>query len=195
MREVADWKLRGQRLNRAKKKKKKKKKKEALVNTLADLMSLPGFRADLRGPRTRGSTTERALDALDPTTPVVEFRPTVGNVPVARYFYFDAQALGGSLGAAPLGTLSPDLLPLLRVRHVDKHGPEFYLDRTADAADLPPAPEGVAILGPIDQAGTLGWWTWYVAAGPESRVMGAMTAQGKATDHPVASLAVKLHNG
>lgn len=165
------------------------------LNTLADLLNLPGFRADLAGARTRGSLTARGLDAIDPTTPVVEFRPTVGNVPVARYFYFDASALDGRLGAAPLASLGADLLPLLRVRHVDKHGPEMYLDRPADAADLPPAREGVAILGPVDDAGTLGWWTWYVASGPESRVMGAMTARGAATDHPIASLAVKLHNG
>lgn len=166
------------------------------LTTLAALLALPGFRPDLQGPRTRGSTTERGLDALDPATPVVEFTPTVGNVPVARYFYFDASALGGRLGAAPLGSLSADLLPLLRVRHAGAHGPEMYLDRPLDAADLPPAGEGVAILGPIGKDGAeLGWWTWYVAAGPESRVMGAMTARNVATDHPIASVAVKLHNG
>lgn len=163
--------------------------------TLASLLTLPGFRPDLQGPRTRGSLTERGLNALDPETPVTEFRPTVGNVPVARYFYFNADPLGGRLGATALGSLDASLWPLLRVRTVENHGLEMYLDRPADAADLPPANEGVAILGPIDADGTLGWWTWYVADGPESRVMGAMTAQGRATDHPSQSVAVKLHNG
>lgn len=163
------------------------------ISTLSDLLKLQGFRSDLQGPRTRGSTTEKGLDALDPATPVTEFRPSVGEVPVARYFYFAADALGGRLGAAPLGALAPDLLWLLRVRYVENHGPEMYLERPLNVDHLPPATEGVAIFGPSTD-GDLCWWTWY-AATPETRVMGTMTAQGKVTEHPLASVAVKLHNG
>ena len=171
--------------------------------TLADLLSLPGFRADLKLPRTRGSLTARGLDALDGATLVTEFRPSVGCVPVARYFAFDASSLGGKLGAAPLATIlaSADLRKLLSARNVDGHGLEMFLDRPASEASLPDAPEGIAILGPIDDAGTLGWWTWYVCAGETTRVLGCFedfkpeTGTGVATNHPAASLAVKLHNG
>ena len=73
-------------------------------NTLASLLAL-GLRADLQGPRTRGSLTEIGLDDLDPSTPVVEFTPEDSAlvVPVARYFRVEAPALQGRLGAVPMG--------------------------------------------------------------------------------------------
>lgn len=162
--------------------------------TLADLLRLPGYRPDLQGPRTRGSTTARGLETLHPTTPLVEFRPAVGDVPEARYFFFEAAHLEGRLGAAPLGRLLSRDLELLRVRH-GSHGLELFLDVDPNDADLQPAPEGVAIVGPLGPTVPLGWWTWYVAAGEPSRVMGTIMAGGYATNHPVSSLAVKLHRG
>lgn len=164
------------------------------LETLGDLLALPGFRRDLVGPRKRGSTTEKGLDALPLLTPVVEFRPVVGNVPVARYFTFPAEGLGGRLGAKPFGSLTVEELELLRARSIDQHGSELFLDVAPESANLPPSHEGVAILGPLSD-GRLGWWTWYVASGEATRVMGCLTVNGVMTDHPVNSVAVKLHNG
>jgi hypothetical protein len=165
------------------------------LNTFADIMALP-YDPSLMGPRTRGSTTERGLANVLPESPIVEFRPTVGNVPVARYFTFDASALGGKLGAVPFGSLSPEEHANVRTRFVNEaHGIEFYFDRAPETVALPEAREGVVILGPVDDKGTLGVWTWYVCNGPETRVLGCLLARKQATDHPAASLAVKLHNG
>jgi hypothetical protein len=158
--------------------------------TLAQLLAL-GLRPDLQGPRTRGSLTEIGLDNIEASLPVTEFRPEIGNVPVARYFRVDAPQLQGRLGAERLGDLSPEQREILRVRN-GEHGLEFFLDMSPeDAASLLPSVDhATVILGPVDDDGTLGIWTWF-----PGDVMGTFEARDGITDHPVNSVAVKLHNG
>lgn len=175
------------------------------LTTIGALLNLPGFRDDLKGPRTRGSTTERGLDALDPDTNVSEFTPQAGAVSVARYFRVEAPQLGGRLGAVSLKSLPADLLPLLRARDTENHGRELFLDRDESTADLPGAPFLTVILGPIpvrDDDGepvtgddgepvtTLGWWTWF-----PGEPTGATPAEGSQPDDPQNLVSVKLHNG
>lgn len=157
--------------------------------TLAQLLAL-GLRPDLQGPRTRGSLTEIGLEDLDPNTPVDEFRPEIGDVPVARYFRVSrAAALQGRLGAEPLGNLSPEQREALRLRN-GEHGLEFFLDIDPADAELPSVTHATIILGPVDEAGTLGFWTWF-----PGDVMGTFEARDGVTDHPINSVGVKLHNG
>lgn len=158
-------------------------------NTLADVFAL-GLRDDLKGPRTRGSLTETGLDTLDPSTPVVEFTPQAGAVSVARYFRVETPSLGGRLGAVSLRSLTPELLTLLRARHVENHGTELYLDRPESDADLPGVDFVTVIVGPIDKDGTLGVWTWF-----PGEPTGATPAEGSTPDDPQNLVAVKLHNG
>ena len=167
------------------------------MNTLAQLLALPGFRPDLEGARKRGSTTEQALQTLPGSTPVSEFFPSKElTVPGARYFEFEASSLGGRLGAISFAEAAgnPITKVLLRCRDAGEHGVDFYLDCDPEEDELPPAPIGIAILGPLDDKGTFGWWTWYVAT-ETTKVLGTSMARGKATNTPVALCAVKLHNG
>ena len=159
--------------------------------TLASLLAL-GLRDDLQGPRTRGSLTEVGLDALDPSTPVVEFTPENAAlvVPVARYFRIEAEALQGRLGAVPMGDLTREQLALVRTRDAGQHGLEFFLDVDASEADLPAVGHATVILGPVDKDGTLGFWTWF-----PGDVTGTCMAQDKVTDCPINLVGVKLHNG
>lgn len=156
--------------------------------TLASLLAL-GLRPDLQGPRTRGSLTEIGLEDLDGDLPVTEFRPEIGDVPVARYFRVEAPQLQGRLGAEPLGNLSPEQRERLRLRN-GEHGLEFFLDIDPSNADLPPVAHATIILGPVDEDGTLGFWTWF-----PGDVMGTFEARDGVTDHPINTVGVKLHNG
>jgi len=158
------------------------------LNTLSALLAL-GLRDDLKGPRTRGSVSEIGLEDLS-DRPVTEFRPEIGEVPVARYFRVEAPELQGRLGAVTLGDLTPEQKPLLRVRDAGQHGVEFFLDVTPEDADLPAVSHATLILGPVDEQGTLGFWTWF-----PGDVAGTAMAQGAFTDHPIKSVGVKLHNG
>jgi len=158
-------------------------------NTLASILSL-GLRPDLQGPRTRGSLTDKGIDTLDPETPAVEFMPQAGAISVARYFHVKAPDLGGRLGAVSLKSLPADLLPLLRARFVENHGTELFLDRDASEADLPAVDFLTVILGPVNDAGDLGIWTWF-----PGEPTGATPAEGSTADDPQNLVAVKLHNG
>lgn len=159
--------------------------------TLASLIAL-GLRDDLKGPRTRGSLTEVGLDSLPGETPVTEFRPEdpALTVPVARYFRVDAPALGGRLGAVPMGSLTREQLSLLRTRDAGQHGIEIFLDVDPADASLPAVDHATLILGPVDDAGTLGWWTWF-----PGDVTGTAMARDAVTDCPISKVGVKLHNG
>jgi len=163
---------------------------------LSELNALPGFRPDLEGARTRGSTTERGIRTLT-DRPIDEFFPEKAlTVPGARYFEFDATELGGRLGAITFerAVANPETKALLRLRDAGEHGVDFYLDVDPADADLPVATIGIAIVGPIDEDDTLGWWTWYVSDG-KTKVTGTAMAREKATDTPVKFVGVKLHNG
>jgi hypothetical protein len=157
--------------------------------TLASLLAL-GLRDDLKGPRSRGSLTEIGLESLDGEKAVTEFRPEIGAVPVARYFRVDAPELQGRLGAVPMGDLTREQLSLLRTRDAGKHGIEFFLDVPADGADLPSVSHATIIVGPINEEGDLGFWTWF-----PGDVAGTAMAQDKVLDTPLNTLGVKLHNG
>jgi hypothetical protein len=164
--------------------------------TLASLLNLPGFRPDLEGARTRGSTTEQGLKTLT-DRPVSEFTPDAAlTVPGARYFEFPASELGGRLGAITFekAVANPETKALLRLRDAGDHGVDFYLDVEVSDADLPSAEIGVAIIGPINDEGDLGWWTWYVSD-EETKVTGTAMARSAATGTPIKFIGVKLHNG
>ena len=123
------------------------------INFVADLLNLPGLRPDLQGPRTRGSTTQHGLEALDPFSRVTEFVPDPAlSVPGARYFKFDATALDGLVGVVTFAeaVANPETRALLRTRDAGDHGVEFYLDVCPTEAEFRPATHGVAIVGPID---------------------------------------------
>ena len=168
------------------------------IRFVADLLNLPGLRPDLQGPRDRGSTTQHGLDALDPFERVEEFTPEDERltVPGARYFKFNARALDGLVGVITFAeaVADPATKALLRVRDAGDHGVEVFLDVDPTEAEFRPAPLGVAIVGPIDSEGTLGWWTWYVAD-ETTLVTGTAMARGVATNCPVEALGVKIHNG
>jgi len=164
------------------------------LNTLSDLLNLSGWRDDLDGPRTRGSTTELSLNSLPSDRVVTEFRPpSWADVPAARYFRVEAPELNGKLGAVTLGDLTPDQRKLLRIRdagtHALKNGFEFYLDVDLANADLVPVEHVTVIVGPVEGS-NLGWWTWF-----PGDVVGVATADGKVSDHPISAVGVKLHNG
>ena len=170
-------------------------------NTLASLLAL-GLRADLQGPRTRGSVSEIGLDDLPGDTPVTEFTPDdpALTVPVARYFRVEAPELQGRLGAVKIGDLTTAQLALFRTRNdIDpsvsdedarEHGIEFFLDVSEADADLPAVGHATVILGPVDEQGTLGFWTWF-----PGDVTGTAMARRKPTGCPFDKLGVKLHNG
>jgi len=161
--------------------------------TLASLLALfpdAETRPDLHGPRTRGSLSEHGLDIVPGDREAVEFRPTVGNVPIARYFRVETPEIQGRLGAVPLGDLTPEQRAKVRLRDAGDHGIEFYLDVDPSEADLPPVSHVTVIVGPIDDEGTLGAWTWF-----PGDPMGTAMARKEFTDHPVNSIACKLHNG
>ena len=169
--------------------------------TLSDLLTL-GLRPDLQGPRTRGSLSEVGLEDLPGETPVEEFRPEnpALEVAVARYFRVESSALGGRLGAVCIRDLSREQLALFRTRNdIDpsipvkearEHGVEFYLDVEPEAADLPSVDYATIIVGPVNEAGDLGFWTWFPGG-----VTGTAMARGEATGCPFNLLGVKLHNG
>lgn len=163
---------------------------------LSDLLNLSGFRPDLEGPRTRGSTTERGIQTLA-DRPITEFFPEKAlTVPGARYFEFEASELRGRLGAITFeaAVANVETKALLRLRDAGEHGVDFYLDIDPSDADLPSAEIGIAIVGPIDDDGTLGWWTWYVSD-EATKVTGTAMARKAATDTPIKFVGVKLHNG
>jgi hypothetical protein len=156
-------------------------------DTLASLLAL-GLRPDLQGPRVRGSTSEKGIDSLDPSTPAVEFTPAVGAVPVARYFRVETPDIGGRLGAVSLNDLDPSLLPLLRGRDIENHGRELFVDIDPSEAVLPAVDFVTVILGP-DAEGDTVWWTWFPGA-----PTGADLDELAASD-PKNRISVKLHNG
>jgi hypothetical protein len=169
--------------------------------TLAQLLAL-GLRPDLQGPRTRGSLTEIGLEDLDGNLPVTEFTPENEAlvVPVARYFRLEAPALQGRIGAVQMGDLTRAQLALLRSRSdIDpsipedkarEHGVEFYLDVEPENADLPSVSHATLIVGPVDDQGTLGFWTWF-----PGDATGTTMARNKVTTCPINLVGVKLHNG
>jgi hypothetical protein len=90
--------------------------------------------ATLLAPRTRGSTTQLGLTALDPRIPLSPC-PEAAAVHVAEgcvCFYVFAPQLEGRLGAIPLKDALARGLPI-KLRD-GAHGPELYVDRLEEEA-------------------------------------------------------------
>jgi len=160
--------------------------------TLASLLALfdRETRPDLFGARSRGSVSETGLESLS-DRPAVEFRPKVGANPVARYFRVECPEIAGRLGAVRLADLTEEQQKLLRVRHVENHGLEMYLDQSQESAVLVPVDHATIILGPSGDAehgedSPLVPWTWFP---------GAPLGDLNSPETPLGDVAVKLHNG
>ena len=160
------------------------------ILSLIDRMSASGVKAlaahaeTLRGPRSRGSVSEKGLEALPQDREGVEFQPSKGvGIPGCRYLEFAAPEIGGRLGACRLADALAGGLQV-RVRS-GKHGYELFVDRDPQGVEMLSADSLTVILGP-DETGTFPEvvWTWH-----PGRPMASACA-GVCDD-----LAVKLHNG
>lgn len=157
------------------------------VSDLLKLIQVTG-RADMLGPRTRGSTTKVGIETLPGDRAAVEFRPAVGAVPVARYFRVGAPELGGRVGAVALRDLAPELRGLIATRYGEEHGLEMFVDCAPEQAELAPVDYLTFIVGPDDD-GNIVPWTYF-----PGDALGAVSPKTWDTGTP-GDMAVKLHNG
>jgi len=120
----------------------------------------PEYARTLLGPRTRGSTTERALFELGhdgwPTLQVRDREIAYVGEGQRGAAIYTAQIpeLGGRLGAVPLADLGDDQLERVRVRR-GPHALELYVEGV-DTSTLPPTDLVTFVVG---QDYTL--WTWH----------------------------------
>jgi hypothetical protein len=108
----------------------------ALIHAMAGSAdpALARHAATLLGPRTRGSTTERGLDAVAPEAPLTEItaelEPAVQS-PGCRYFTFAADGLGARLGAISHWRAVAMYGRTAIKRRQGEHGPELYVQPAA----------------------------------------------------------------
>jgi len=160
------------------------------MQTLIDRMAgssnaeLARHAGTLKGPRTRGSTSQKGLDSVPGDCEGQEFQPPNGaGIPGCRYLRFYTPDIGGRLGAVPL-SLALEREWAVRLRS-GKHGYELFVDRCPSEAAMPETSTLTVILGP-DETGTLPEvvWTWHPGE-PLSSLKGPVSD----------STAVKTHNG
>ena len=135
----------------------------------------------LMGPRTRGSTTEKGLSAIPDETELIEiFPPAATAQPGSRYFTVPAPNIGGRLGAVSL--FKAEELGLKVEERMGKHGPELFINRPVEEAEMLPCTFITVITGEHDGQEIL--FTWHPGG-----VLGTL-AHGR-----TPQTAVKLHNG
>jgi hypothetical protein len=161
-----------------------------MFNTIQDVIAFikESGREDLFGPRTRGSTTEVGIETLPTDRSVVEFRPAVGAVAVARYFRVEAPELGGRVGAVALRDLPEELLGKIATRYTEEHGLEMFVDVAEADAELASVAYLTLIVGPNDE-GALIPWTYF-----PGDALGAVSKKTWNEGSP-GDMAIKLHNG
>lgn len=107
--------------------------------------------ATLKGPRTRGSTTEHGLEAATGNFQI-SYPDQAVTVPGATYLSLHAPELGGRLGAVPRH--KADAAGATVQERLGSHGPELF---TTDGPSINVACDDITvILGPDNWV-----WTWH----------------------------------
>jgi len=136
----------------------------------------------LFGPRTRGSVTENGIDAIPNDREAVEFVPTVGAIPVCKYYKVHAPEVKGRLGAVSLAeaeSMGWD------VKERDgSHGLELYRDVDVQDAEMPSCDDITIIVGPDEGSMESIIWTWHPGL-----------PLGSLKDGRTPDTGVKVHNG
>ena len=157
----------------------------ALIRRMGSMSDdLAAHAKTLEGPRSRGSVSERGLEAIPADREGVEFEPQEeARIPGCVYLEFPAPEIAGRLGAVPLSEALN--LGKVCVRN-GAHGYEMFVDRDPDIGAMPMADAVTVVLGPDEGApkGELVVWTWHPGK-PMPTSRSGITA----------NTAVKVHNG